>query len=276
MPGGGDSLRATVRAGGGAGAAAAGGRRWFLAKCAGPARTASPLRMGLPNAGSCPRHQLRRRTPSRRGMWPRGLARARGGPACYVGVRKWREQRQVLRGLPHDRVPQPFAGCTVAEQEEGVTGTDFALPDGVTMCGLCRTPVYFEHHYSGRVHTEKAEAAAAGGRGRVRKRGNLSDSWLLGLCRQRCAESPAFAAMLAPMAAPASSSPPRAISRPPVPHQAPPVACLIDDNHTAAVPPPGSPPTPQSPVPRAPLEPVGQPPDAAEPGMVAGPATPLV
>lgn len=45
----------------------------------------------------------------------------------------------------------------------------------------------------------------AGGRRRVRKRSHLSDSRLLELCRQRCAENSAFAAMLAPVAAPASS-----------------------------------------------------------------------
>lgn len=204
--------------------------------------------------------------------------RAGREPACYVGVRKWRSQRQVLRGLPRDRVPQPFAGCTVAEQEEAVTGTDFALPDGVTMCGLCRTPVYFEHHYSGSVHAEKekekAEAAAAGGRGRVRKRSHLSDSRLLELCRQRCAENSAFAAMLAPVAAPAPSSPPRAISAPPVPHQAPPVACLVADHHAAAVPPP----TAQSSAPQAPPELwlVGPPLDGPEQQMVVEPHAPLV
>lgn len=79
----------------------------------------------------------------------------------------------------------------MAEQDEAAMGTDFALPGEVSMCGLCRIPVYFKHHDSGGVHQHKLKkkAAAAWGHGRGLKLGHLSHSRLLALCRWQCVQN---------------------------------------------------------------------------------------
>ncbi|KAH9367186.1 hypothetical protein HPB48_017272 [Haemaphysalis longicornis] len=252
--GGSDNLRATVRAEWVArGAVAAGGRRWFLEEVLGPAGNGGPSANGSTE---------RRELPALIGSGGAHCPEEDGGhvtcpragrePALYVGC------------------AQPFAGCTVAEQDEVVTGTDCSALTGDHVRALPHT-VYFEHHYSGRVHTEKAEAAAGRGRGRVRKRGQPSTPGLLGTLQAACGREPclrryagtdggssiiiAATGHLAPTG-PAPGTPRR------LPHRRQPHRCCAG--------PPGSPPHTAVAGARAPLEPVGQPPDAAEPGMVGG------
>ncbi|KAL3205700.1 hypothetical protein MRX96_040703 [Rhipicephalus microplus] len=134
-------------------------------------------------------------------------------PRYFISDEPWKTQRRVRRDLPLDRVPWPFRGCTLAENEKAAGGAQLPTDAAVGFCATCRVTVHFKCHYKGAMHVARTKAAAEG-RATERKTpdpaplSQRSDADLAALCRQRMGEDPHFAALLSGLPPPVATDGP--------------------------------------------------------------------